>query len=230
MSEIKKSFLFFLVSLILLSEVLASIDVRISFLIYWMMTILFLYIFSHTGELNISGRLASILIIIPMIRIAQIFVNINPFWNTLILYLCFLYLVMFYLLRYEIKPGFTFKRWYLFLFAVVIAGMFGFLANSYLNIEKTYELFYLLPLIAFVEELFFRGMLQNYIDKHYNKTFGIFFVSILYSILSLNQGLPAAVFFFIVSLVSSEFYSRTKNIYISMLFSVVINYFFYIFV
>jgi membrane protease YdiL (CAAX protease family) len=219
----------FLLALTLLSEMMMNFDVRIAFGLYFSMVLFFLYSFSKAGALNSDGILASIFIVIPMIRIVQIFVYINIFWNIFIVSICFLYLSVFLIRKYKISPGFNNNKSYYLLVALVIGMMFGVFSNYHFSIYKYSYLIYILPFAIFIEDLYFRGLLQNFIDYKYGKVTAVFFVSAFIFILSLGFGVDIAAYFFLVSLISGVLYADTKNIFVPYLFDLMVYLFYYVF-
>ena len=96
---------------------------------------------------------------------------------------------------------------------IIVLGLIGSLI---FDIEKNRMIFYLLPLIAFSEEILFRGLIQREIKNIYNSLDGIFVSAIICFIFSFSYGAQLALFFLAVSLISAYFYNKTSNIWLSI--------------
>lgn len=225
-----KIFILFLVAFVALSELMLSIDSIATFFLYFVLILFFLFSFSKAGPLNSEGVLASIFLVLPIIRIIQLFLQIDFFWNNLILYLCFLYLAFVCIIKFDIKPGFTNYKGYYIIFSMILGIAFGIFANNVFILTKFTSFIYILPLVVFTEELFFRGVLQNYVESKYGRVIGIIFVSLVYGILSINQGLMQALLLFSFYLIGSIFYTETKNVYVTVGYSLMFHLFYFIIV
>lgn len=219
----------FLFAFVTLAELMLYFDSKITFFLYFALIVFFLFSFSKAGALNSEGVFASLFIPIPIIRVISLFLHVSEFWNTLLIYFCFLYLVFVCIFRFKLKI-FSTKKGYYIVYAMIVGIFLGIFSNAILDFTKSENLIYLLPLIVFTEEVYFRGILQKYIEEKYSRVIGIIFVSLLYGVLCLTQGYTIAIAFFIFYLMGSIFYAESKNVFVSMGLSLMFHLFAYVLV
>jgi membrane protease YdiL (CAAX protease family) len=222
----EKLLILFFAAFVLLAELMLKIDSRITFLLYFVVIVFFLFALSKTMSLSREGELASIFLIIPIVRVIQLFLNIDFFWNNLILYTCFLYLAIVCVTRFDLKEGFTTYKGHFVIYGLLIGIILGLFSSELLLVEKKGSLLYLLPLIVFAEEIFFRGVLQTFIEEKYGRIIGMVFVSVIYGFLCLNQGNLFALLFFVFYLAGSILYTETRNLFATVGLSLMFHLFF----
>jgi membrane protease YdiL (CAAX protease family) len=181
---------------------------------------------SRKEELDVYGKLMFVLLILPMMRIAELFINFSYLWRSFIIYYVLLFLVLIYSGRFKINPGYTKKGLILLPLVIVLGVVLGALGNEVS--EKYSEFILFLPIIVFSEELLFRGMIQNLVKEGYGTKLSIIIPSIVYVIFSLNYNLFTVFFLFIASLVSSIIYHYTKNIFLTITLNLIVHFFIFI--
>jgi membrane protease YdiL (CAAX protease family) len=209
-----------------LSEILLRISPVGGFISYSVLIAGCLISFAKEEALDERGKLMIVLMIIPIMRIAELFISFDYVWRSFIVYYILLFLVVFYSLKFKINPGYI-KKGFGWLPLVVILGVvIGVIGDSLLNLNIKYpEFLFLLPVIAFSEEVLFRGLIQNLVQKSFGTFSSIFFTSLLYGIFSLSLGIGFALFFFAVSLITCIIYHKTKNIYLVVFLNLIVHLF-----
>ncbi len=218
-----RKYLLVLLSLsLLLSEIIIRISPVFGFFLYSSLIAGCLISFSKAEKLEDYSKLAIVLMILPIIRIAELFIGFDFLWRSISVYYVLCFLVTFYTIQFKINPGYTKRRLYL-LPLVILAGVtLGFIGNLF-PFEKYSGFLLLLPIIAYSEEVLFRGLIQKLINNSYGGFSSIFFTSLLYSIFSLGYGLPIALFLFFVSLISCLIYHYTKNIFLTIAINLIFH-------
>jgi len=210
---------------ILLCEILLVRNVTISFLMYSFLVTGVLLSLSYqkqeSGELNNSGKLLLVLMIFPIVRIVELFLSLDFFWKTELVYGLMLFLGVFYLIKFKIDIGVRKNLW-LTPLVICLGMLLGFIGNVFFDFPKYSGILFLIPLIGFSEELLFRGLIQNLTEKNSGVLSSIFLTSVLYGILHLSFGISLALVFFVVSLVICFVYYLTRNIILSSLMNIVI--------
>lgn len=221
-----KKYLLILIGItFLLSEIMLKLNPSIAFMLYSLLIGGCLIALSNEESLTNHGKLIIIFMILPIVRISELFLNFSFIINSFAVYAILLFLVIFYSVKFKINPGF--KSQYLILLPVVIIlGIaLGSFSNYLFSFTKDVRFIVLLPLIAVSEEILFRGLIQNMIQKEYNQVTSVVFTSLLYGIFGLGFGLPFALFLFACSLIMSLIYSLTKNIYLTITMSLILHLF-----
>ena len=109
--------------------------------------------------------------------------------------------------------------------AVVIGVVLGLIGNSLFNLNQYSWIIYLIPLIVYSEEILFRGMIQNLVEKGYGVVFSILIPALLYGVFSLSYGYLFALFMFFTGIILSLVYNKTKNIFLTVIISIILHYF-----
>ena len=165
----KKHFAVFVILILILSEILLNINEIIGFILYGCLIALCLLSLSHTKLLNEYGKLIIVLMIVPIVRIVELFLSLEFFWEVLISYSILLFLSFYYSVRFKLDHGHKKEKLGWLPLAVIIGIDLGLLGNFFFSFEKYSWLIYLIPLIAYSEEILFRGMIQNLIYKGIGK-------------------------------------------------------------
>ena len=180
---------------------------------------------SRAEKLDGAGRIILIFMIFPVIRIAELFLSFSLFWNVLAVYLILLFLSSFYMFKLKIDPGFTKKKLSWIPFVIFISAGVGYLGSLFFEFGKYSELIVLIPLIVYTEEVLFRGLIQNSVQEKYGINKAILFTTILYAIFSLSLGIPLMLFMVSVSIIMSLIYAHTKNIFLTIIMSLIVHVF-----
>jgi membrane protease YdiL (CAAX protease family) len=209
---------------LLLSEIILKINTTFGFFCYAVLITGCLIALESQERLDVYSKLMIVLLILPMARIAELFIHFNYLWRSVIISFALLFFVLIYSIKLRIKPGFT-KKKLGFLPLVLIGGVvLGVLGSGFVS-EKYSNFIFILPLIVFAEELFFRGMMQNLTKESYGSKMSIILPSLVYAIFSLNFALPVIIIMFASSLICSIIYHYSKNIFLSVAFSLAVHLF-----
>lgn len=225
--KISRKLLFCLVLSVFLSELILIINAGLGFLFYVFLITGCLIVLSKIDNFKDLSKLIVIFLIIPIIRVASLFLDIAFFWKVAVFYYLLFFLVSFYCLKFKINPGYTKKWLFLIPLIIVLGGILGVFGYYLFNIEKYFGLIFLIPLIAYSEEVLFRGMMQQFIKKNYGVVLSILIPAFLYGLFSLGYGI-LAVFLGIVGLVSGIVYSFTKNIYLCIILNMIVHVFLFV--
>ncbi len=163
----KKPIFISLILVFFLAEIMLGINKYIGVLIYALVLGLILIDLEEDDFLIQSDKLLIFMMILPIARISEMFVSFNFYWKTIIFYFVIYFLVLFYMRRFKINPGYTKSKLWFIPLSIIIGIYFGYIGNHYFGFEKHPEILFLLPFIVFSEELLFRGMMQDYAKKEY---------------------------------------------------------------
>ncbi len=224
----KKAWLFLLVLVLLLSELVLKINASMGFLLYIGLITGVLLALHKAESLDNNGKLMVILLILPIIRISEVFLDFSYLWRTLIVYYALLFLACFYCFRFRINPGYTRRNLALLPLVILLGIVLGVLGNFLLDFGKNIGVLALIPAIAFSEEILFRGLIQKLIKTEHSAFFSILLTAIIYSIFSLSFGFPAVLFVFIVSLIISLVYNFTENIFLAIAINMLVQAFVFV--
>jgi len=213
---------------VLLSEIILRVNETAGFLLYSFLILGCLISLSKAKSLNNDAKLLIVFMILPIIRIAELFITFEFFWKIHIVYLILFFLVTFYSLKFKIDPGYTKGKLWLLPLIIVLSILLGFLGNLFLNFESHLELILLIPLIAYSEEVLFRGLIQNYAKKSYGAFASILFTAFLYVIFSLSWGFPAVLFIFALAVITSIVYNYSKNIFLVIVMNLIFHVFLFL--
>jgi len=208
----KKHFAVLVILVLICSEIVLSINVTTGFILYSCLITLCLLSLSHTKALNEYGKLIIILMIVPIVRITELFISLSFFWKILISYSILLFLSFYYSVRFKLDHGHKKEKLGLLPLAVFIGIALGIIGNSLFSFDKYSWFIYLIPLIAYSEEILFRGMIQNLLEKSYGITASILITAFLYGIFSLGYGFLFALFIFFAGIFIGIIYDSSRNI------------------
>jgi len=220
-------------SMIVVSLILSEIILRFSntwgFVSYFVLVSGVLISLSKLEELDDFNKLSIVLMILPVLRILELFLNFGGFSKVVIESYLFLFLVVFYSFKFKIEVGYN-KKGIGFLPLIVLLGIFfGILGNQLFNFDKNILILAILPVVVFSEEILFRGMIQNLFNKRQGLFFAILISSALYGVFSLSFGFSISVFFFFMSLISGLIYGFVRNIYLAFFFSFIVQLILFVF-
>lgn len=196
-------------------EILLGYNDKIGLAVYAFLIGIILIAFESDEALSHSDKLLIFIMIIPIARIAEIFINFSLFWKTLMFYFVIFFLVLFYTFKFKVKL-FTKKNLKWLPLGIILGALLGYGGNYLVGFEKHFELIWLLPLIAFSEEALFRGMIQNYAEKEYGALFAIITTSLLFGVFSLSFGFKFAGLMIAANLLICLIYKLTKNIWVTI--------------
>jgi len=221
----KKYLLIILGMFLFLSEIILQLSPEFGFICYSVLIGGCLISMASEEELDNHGKLLVVFTILPIIRIAELFVQFEFIWRSFIVYYILAFLVLFYSLKFKINPGYNKNKLYLLPIVILLGLSFGLFVNFAFDLEKYSSFVLLLPVLVFSEEVLFRGLIQNLSEKCYGELASIIFTSVLYVIFSLSHGLPFVLIMLVFSLISCVIYNYSKNIYLTMAFSFVFQFF-----
>ena len=208
---------------ILICECALIVEPNLGFVLYSLLVAGVLIALSKFEVLNNESKTLIALLVIPIIKIAEIFIDFNFLWKVFIFYIIFGSMAVYYFIRFEIKANFSRASFKRIIIALILGISLGIAGRYVLNIQIDQAFIALIPLVAFSEELFFRGILQNLASKSYGERAAIFLTSLLFFIFTLSLGVYPAVFFFVVSFLIGLLYEYSQNVFLCILASACIN-------
>lgn len=205
---------------ILISEILLVYAKIWGFLIYTIVAGVILVSMEKDNYMTKGEQILVLLLIIPILRISEFFIDFNILWKSIIFYglmiaLTYIYIAKFSL--YKEYPVSNVKNHAL----VILAGLIGaYFAWRFWSFDG---IIFLIPFIAYAEELLFRGAFQNLIREKYGMWYSLAIVPILYTIFSLSQGFPMFLYILIASVVICVVYKYTKSILVTMAINMILH-------
>ncbi len=190
---------------------------ELGYILYAVLIGFSLIILSKIDMINDNGKLLLVLLTVPMLRIAEVFFDFSFFWKTFAFYLLFATLVSYYFIRFDFKAKFYRTPLKFVIISVVLGILLGISGNYIVNLGADKSLLILAPLIAFSEELWLRGMIQNIVRKEHGSNMGILAAALVYFVFSFSFGILPAIFFFAAGLLIGALYQYTKNITLCMI-------------
>ncbi len=224
----KKHFAVLVILILILSEIILNINATAGFILYSCLAALCLLSLSHTKVLNEYGKLIIVLMIVPIVRITELFISLNFFWKILISYSILLFLAFYYSVRFKLDHGHKKEKLGWLPLAIIIGIGLGLIGSFFFNLNHYAWLIYLIPLIAYSEEILFRGMIQNLIKEGYGVALSILATSLLYGIFSLGYGALFAIFMFFAGIIIGLVYNHTKNIFLAAAINLLMHYFLFV--
>jgi len=206
---------------IFLVELMLNMFYNIGFLLYAIFVGIILIIMEREHSMNKDEKIFIFLMIIPISRLAEVFITFDFFWRTLVFYLFIIFLVIYYSIKLKVKSKPFIGNPIYFIIIALISGACGIIGKYAFNF-KFAELIFLIPIIAYGEEIFFRGGLQNLTRENFGAV-SILFTSFLYATFSMNLGFGFFIIAFGVSLVISTLYHFTKNIYLAFILNLLFH-------
>jgi len=217
--------LIFLTLYLIVSEVFLYIDNTIGFILYSILIAFFLISLSHIESLDDYGKLMIILMIVPILRVTGLFIILSEFWSIILTYCMLLFLAFHYSVRFKLDHGHKKEKLELAPLAVIIGVVLGFIGAFLFDLNLPSNFLYIIPLIAYSEEILFRGMIQNIIKKGYGLHFSILITSLLYGAFSVGYGYLFALFMVFAGIFIGIIYDKTKNIFLATAISIILHYF-----
>jgi len=223
--RLRKPFFVFLLLAFFLSETILSINKYIGVLIYSFLILVVLFDLEEYEFLNNNEKLLIFLMIIPIARISELFIEFGFFWKTVMFYFVICFLVIFYTRKFKINPGYTKSKLWFFPISIIIGLLLSYIGSLYFGFEKHIELLFLLPFIVFSEELLFRGLIQNHAKKEFGPLFAVISTSLLFAIFSLSFGFKFSNFMLLANLIICLIYDQTENIWLTIPINLCMNLF-----
>ena len=217
-----------LVLAIILSEIMLNFNEKIGFAFYVVLISGVLLPLSKIEKLDDYTKLIIVLMILPIIRISELFIAFNLFFRSLIFYFILFFLVTFYIIKFKVNPGFKKKGLILLPLAILLAISLGFFSQNFIEINKNLGVIFLIPIIVYGEEVLFRGLMQRYMKKTNGAFSSVLLVSLIYGVFSLSYGFPIAMFLFVVSIILGVVYNYTENLFLTITMSFIIHLFYLI--
>lgn len=214
MKPIERNFLIAMVGLAVVEYLLNTFP-QIGFFVYAIFVGIILILMEDEIRHTKEEKVLIFLMILPICRIAGIFLNIDFFWNTLIFYSLLIGTTIYYAIKFSMKfekTPFIGNPSY-FLITLALSGIIWAVSKYLLNWGSA-KILFLIPLIVYAEEIYFRGGFQNLINEWFGN-FSILFTAFVYGIFSISHGFTFALIGFAVALVLSTLYHITKNIYLT---------------
>lgn len=220
-----KKLIFMILGVIFLSEILLQMNELVGFVCYTLLISGILLTLMNLEKIDNSAKLIILFMIFPMIRILELFLHLSFYWRITSVYYLFLFLTVFYFIKFKFEFKSKEGGIGLIILSIFLGVLLGFVVNSFFEIQKSFWFLMIIPIIAFSEELFFRGMIQNLMEKSYGVSYGIILTSIFYAIASLGFGLELFFFFLLLSLILSVIYGLTKNIWLTIIINMIVHVF-----
>ncbi len=184
---------------------------------------------SMENEIYIKNeeKLLILLMILPISRLGSLFLKFDFFWNTMILYIFLIFLTIYYGLKFRIKSKPFIGNPFYFIGIILISGTISLISKYIFNFKFS-EILFLIPIIAYSEEILFRGGIQNLTQECFGNL-SIFSTSLIYGIFSMNFGFEFFLIAFGFSMISGLFYHFSKNLYITFILNVIFHAIIFIF-
>lgn len=221
----EKRIVLFLVFVLILTEILLNLNETVGFILYISLIALGLLSLSQLTSLNEYGQLLIVFMIMPIVRVAELFIWLNFFWELLITYSILLFLSFYYSVRFKFDHGHKKEKLRLLPLAIIIGVIFGILGNFFFTFYEYSWSIYLIPLIVYSEEILFRGIIQNLLKKTYGISASIIISALLYGIFSSGYGTLFALFMFSAGIVIGLIYNHTKNIFLAVIINFILHLF-----
>lgn len=207
--------------LVVFTEILLVINATMGFILYIIFLTSVCIILSKKEDLNQFDKLLSVLLVVPLIKILQIFITLSFPWKHLLGYVTLLALSVYYLRWFKIKVNM--KGNYSVLPLVAIVGILvGFLGKIFSVGIAEFSIL-LIFVMVLSEELFFRGLVQKTSEPVIGTSLSIIMPALFYGLVHISFGLFPFVYFLAFGLISGIIYWSTDNIVLCFLFGLIAN-------
>jgi len=213
---------------VFLNEFVLRLSVGAGVTMYLILMSAGLFLLSREDDINDIGKMIIAFLAVPLVRIAGLFVDIPYIWKILLGGGILLFLGLYYLYKFDIYIGDVSKNLWMIFLVFCVGLLFGILGNIYIGYEHDLALIMVLPFVVFGEEIFFRGVMQNTVEKSCGFTFSLIVPALIYAALSSYLGIGLAIFFFFVSLFSGLLYASTRNVFLSITLNLVVSAFIFV--
>jgi membrane protease YdiL (CAAX protease family) len=219
----KKIAVLLFVLFVLLNEIILRFSNNLGAFMYLILMSLTLFVLSREDDLNDFSQMIVILLVVPLVRVAGLFIDLPYIWKVSLGYSMLLFLGIYYVLKFKIDIGSDFDYLWVFPFVGGIAIIVGILGNVLFSSGGNLILISVLPLIVFSEEIFFRGLMQNSIEKSCGVIYSVVAPALIYGALSIYLGIGMTIFFLIMNIFCGIVYSSTKNIFLGIFFNLIVS-------
>jgi membrane protease YdiL (CAAX protease family) len=226
MEQIERNFLLVMLVIPFVEYILSNFY-AVGFVIYAIFVGTVLIVMENELGPTKEEKVLVFLMIIPICRLAELFLNFNFFWNTLLFYFMVIGLVVYYAIKFKIKTRPFIGNPIYFIIVVIVAGIASVVAKQVLGWSFA-NLIFLLPIVAYGEEIFFRGGFQNLTSEWFG-SFSILFTSFIYAAFTISYGFSFVLIAFFASLVISTIYHFTKNLYLSYVLNLIFQVLIFVF-
>ena len=131
MEKLKNQIVILLVLVLILSEVFLNLNQTVGFILYGSLIALSLLSLSHIKTLNNSGKLIIVFMILPIVRVTELFITLGFFWKILISYFILLFLSFGYSVRFKLDHGHKKEKLGLLPLAIIAGVVLGLVGNSF---------------------------------------------------------------------------------------------------
>lgn len=219
----KKLTFIFVILGILISELIFNWNQTAGFVIYSALLGVVLISMEKDIHFEKSEVLLIFLMIIPIARIAELFIPFGGFWKVFIFYAIIIFLAVYYAGKFRIRSGETELEDLSYPLVIVVVGVLA-MGGAELIFHMEHSIIIpIILLIAYAEEILFRGEIQNLTMEKYGPVYAIICTSLLYGIFSISYGFPIFMFAFAASLILCTVYRFTKSIYLTFIINVVFH-------
>ncbi len=224
----KKNLVFLLILVLVFTEIIFNISPIEGFVLYSFIIGFFLLFLSSEQDLDNYDKLMIILMIVPAVRISEMFITLDFFWKILMSYAILLFLAFYYSVRFKLDHGHKKENLSLLPLAIIIGVVLGLIGNFLFSFDKIDRIIFLIPLIAYSEEVLFRGMIQNLINKKFTSSLSILLSALLFGVFSLGYGYLFALYMYFAGVVLGTVYYRTKNIFLTTTINLLMHVFLFV--
>lgn len=221
----EKKYIIYVVLALFIAEIFLLFNEFLGFIMYFALIAIYLLSLSHQKTLNEYSKIIIVFMIIPIVRIIGLFIPLGFFWKVLISYSILLFLAFYYSVRFKLDHGHKKEKLSLLPVALGLGILLGYIGQGFFDYEYYNWFVLMIPLIAYSEEILFRGMMQNLIEKSSGVVMSFLIPAFLYGIFSLVYGFSFGVFMFAVGLILGIFYFNNKNIFLTTLMNLIIHLF-----
>jgi len=212
---------------VLLNEIILRFSLDIGAFMYVIMMSVGLIMLSREEVLTDSARMVVVFLSVPLVRVAGLFMDVSYAWKVFLGYGILLFLGVYYLHKFNIDIG-KFGSFWMLPVVACFGFVVGIVGNVSFVVQKELVLIMLLPLIVFSEEIFFRALMQNVVEKSCGSFYSVVVPAFIYGALSLYLGIGLAVLFFFVSLFSGLVYLSSRNIFLTIVFNLIVSVFVFV--
>ena len=224
----EKRIVLLFVFILVLTEIVLNVNETAGFILYISLIALCLLSLSQINSLNDYGQLIIVFMIMPIIRVIELFIVLEFFWKIIISYSILLFLSFYYSVKFELDHGHRKENLSLLPLAIIIGIALGIIGNYSFGLDKYSWLIYLIPFIAYSEEILFRGMIQNILEKTYGIAVSVLISALLYAIFSLGYGVLFVLFMFFAGIIIGLIYNYTRNIFLAVIINLIMHYFLFV--
>lgn len=215
------------VLLLIISELFLNRNEAVGFALYFCIVGFFLIYLHDLESLNRKYQLIIALMIMPIVRLSEIFITLDFPGKVILSYCILLFLSLYYSLKFKLNYGYKKENLNWLPVSIILGILIGLIGNFLFELKYPGFIFFI-PLIAFSEEILFRGVIQNLFKISYGTKLSILTSSLLYGIFSLGYGILFALFIFFAGMVLGIVYVRTRNIFLTVTINMIMHLFLFV--